>query len=557
MVEGSEIDGQPTFTVFDSLGAFASGLGEADVPLQCVAALTRIATAGETKELAIHADTLVRNERALLVADIGKPGRAIATAWLAGQAFDYVGSDWTLHATDTNCLQTQQGAIVLDSWASKNISRFPLLTTRPLYGPAGQRLVQIDTKAPPPNLSPALLVFPSFEDGADCRAAVIDPDEAALLLSSCLLNAAQLDGGGFDMAKTMAADVPAVSLKFGAPDQLDRAIDLIDALLDSGLPAAKLSSLVNAVSAVGGGPAKAVSIAPKPTPPRGNKRLTIGMATFDDYDGVYFTLQSLRLHHPEIMDQSELLVIDNNPTGPCAEALKAFENRIANYRYVPFAATTGPSASKAKIFDEATGDFVLVVDCHVLLAPGALARLDRYFQDNPDTNDLLQGPMVRDDLSSVYTHWAPSWRRGIFGTWVEDDRGKDPDAEPFDIPMQGAGLFACRAEAWPGFNPLFRGFGGEEGYLHEKFRQNGGRALCLPFLRWVHRFRRPMGIPYPLVWEDRIRNYLIGHKELGLPIDSIIVHFNDIIGEQAVQDVVRRVDKELAVGTSDEATVRE
>jgi hypothetical protein len=28
-----------------------------------------------------------------------------------------------------------------------------------------------------------------------------------------------------------------------------------------------------------------------------NKLLTIGMATYDDFDGVYFTVQSLRAHH--------------------------------------------------------------------------------------------------------------------------------------------------------------------------------------------------------------------------------------------------------------------
>lgn len=557
LVEVSAIDGQPTFTLFDSLGTLASGLSEADVLSHCIAALTRIATQGETKELAIRADTLVRDAVALLIADTGKPGRAMATAWLAGRSFDYVGSDWTLYAPDTNRLQTQQSAVVLDAWASRNSSKFPILKARELHGSVSQRLILLDAERPAHSLSPALILFPFFENGADSRAAIVEPDEAAVLLSGCLLNAAQLDGGGFDMAMAMAADIPFVSLKFGAPDQLDRTIDLIDALVGSGLPASKLSGLVKAVAAVGGAPARAVSPAPKPTPARGKKRLTIGMATFDDYDGVYFTLQSLRLHHPEVIDQTELLVIDNNPTGPCAEALKRFEKRISNYRYLPFGDTTGPSASKARIFDEATGDFVLVVDCHVLLAPGSLARLDRYFREKPDTIDLLQGPLVRDNLSSIYTHWDPIWRGGMFGTWAEDDRGKDPDAEPFDIPMQGAALFACRRDAWPRFNPLFRGFGGEEGYLHEKVRQNGGRTLCLPFLRWVHRFGRPMGVPYPLVWEDRIRNYLIGHRELNLSIDPIIEHFNDIIGEQAVQDVVKSVNEELAVQTGDEATVRE
>ena len=46
--------------------------------------------------------------------------------------------------------------------------------------------------------------------------------------------------------------------------------------------------------------------------------------------------------------------------------------------------------------------------------------------------------------------------------------------------MQGLGLFACRGEAWPGINPRFRGFGGEEGYLHEKVRQNGAASCAIP-----------------------------------------------------------------------------
>ena len=49
--------------------------------------------------------------------------------------------------------------------------------------------------------------------------------------------------------------------------------------------------------------------------------------------------------------------------------------------------------------------------------------------------------------------------------------------------------------AWPGFPAAFRGFGGEEAYIHEKFRRAGGRRLCLPWLRWMHRFGRPVAFP--------------------------------------------------------------
>ena len=37
----------------------------------------------------------------------------------------------------------------------------------------------------------------------------------------------------------------------------------------------------------------------------------------------------------------------------------------------------------------------------------------------------------------------------------------------------------------------FREFGGEEWYIHEKYRQAGAKCLCLPFLRWQHRFADP------------------------------------------------------------------
>src|SRR6185369_9570882 len=91
--------------------------------------------------------------------------------------------------------------------------------------------------------------------------------------------------------------------------------------------------------------------------------------------------------------------------------------------------------------------------------------------------------------------------------------------------------FRCRdwgcspAGARPGFNPLFRGFGGEEGYLHQKFRKLGRRCWCLPWLRWAHRFGHHTGVPYRLEMTDRIVNYLIGHRELGLNEQAVIDHF--------------------------------
>src|SRR6202011_2270103 len=113
---------------------------------------------------------------------------------------------------------------------------------------------------------------------------------------------------------------------------------------------------------------------PRRTSHREPKFLTIGMATHDDYDGCYFTIQSIRLYHPEIVPDIEFLVLDNNSTGPCAKALKALEGWIPNYRYLPCRTTQG-TAVRDYVFREAAGEFVLCVDCHVLFPPGSLAKL--------------------------------------------------------------------------------------------------------------------------------------------------------------------------------------
>jgi hypothetical protein len=339
--------------------------------------------------------------------------------------------------------------------------------------------------------------------------------------------------------------VPAVTLRYGEFDQLQGTADVLGRfLLDGGLDAAAGRRFLS-LFAPAPPPAEAIvapttaAPAPRkyeiaaPTPRREPRKLTIGMATYDDYDGVYFSLQAFRLYHPEILDRTNFLVVDNHPDGPCAEGLKALEDSTPHYRYVPFNSYSGTAASKNLVFTEANGEFVLCLDCHVFVVPGGLKRLLEYFEAHPGTPDLLQGPLVHDDLTTIATHFRPAWSGGMYGRWDTDERGRDPDSPPFDIPMQGMGLFACRRSVWSGFNARFRGFGGEEGYIHERFRQNGGRTLCLPFLRWMHRFRRPMGVPYTNRWEDRVRNYLIGFRELGLPTAELESHYRDLLGEAA------------------------
>ena len=258
--------------------------------------------------------------------------------------------------------------------------------------------------------------------------------------------------------------------------------------------------------------------------------LTIGMPTYNDFDGVFFTVQALRLSQD--LADTEILVVDNFG---CDHTRAFIENCDSPaIRYVRRTEITGTAPAKDRVFREATGDAVLCCDSHILFAPDAIARLKAWWQERPGSLDLVQGPLLHDDLVSVSTHFDPVWSDEMWGTWATDPRGLDPDGEPFDIPMQGLGVFSCLREAWPGFNPLFRGFGGEEGYLQEKVRQRGGRTLCLPFLRWSHRFGRPNGVPYPLFTEHKFRNYLLGHYELGLDPAPVLAHFGQRLSPEAI-----------------------
>lgn len=276
-------------------------------------------------------------------------------------------------------------------------------------------------------------------------------------------------------------------------------------------------------------------------------RLTIGTVVYDDYDGLYFTLQAIRLYHPEVLPDLEFIVVDNNPWSPAGRATEDLVTRWVKQpaRYVPFTAWRG-TAVRDLIFQHAATEAVLCLDCHVLLVPGSLRRLLDFICAGQDEGNLLQGPLVYDDLENVSTHMAPVWRDRMWGTWATDPLGCTVTNPPFEVPMQGLGVFACRRWAWPGLNPHFRGFGGEEGYIHEKFRLAGRRTLCLPFLRWVHRFKRPRGVPYPLCQEDRVINYYLGHVELGLDPAAVTAHFRQYYKEDDLARMLAFARAQLA-----------
>ena len=300
--------------------------------------------------------------------------------------------------------------------------------------------------------------------------------------------------------------------------------------------------------------------------------LTIGMTVYDESDAAICTLHALVLYHQEVLPQCELLVIDNHPGtrqskrivdtctwlhGGSQEAYDTiaknglvpfWKPKVGKVSYYPFPSPRGTSLSRQEIFLRAAAPAVVCIDAHVLLPPGTLARLIRWYQDHPDTMDLYQGPLEMDNHVSIATHLDDVWRDDMWGTWATDPRGVDPEAPPFEIPAQGLGLFSCRKEAWIRFPEGLRGFGGEEHMLHAMWRQAGRKIYCLPWLRWWHLFRDTTApSPYPMNIHERIRNYIIWGKHLNYDLSRLHDHFvhRNVISEAAWQALVANPDTDL------------
>lgn len=273
------------------------------------------------------------------------------------------------------------------------------------------------------------------------------------------------------------------------------------------------------------------------------RKLTIGMATYDDFDGVYFTIQAIRMYHPEVLDDIEFIIVDNNPGSNHGKSVRNLTDWIKEpFQYFPFTKYKSTTV-KNKVFALADTPYVLCIDSHVFIEPGAIKKLIDFYDSGADEGNLLHGPLIYDDMTAISTHFDDKWSGFMWGQWQTDDRALDKEAEPFEIPSQGCGLFSCRKASWLGFNPNFRGFGVEEGYIHEKYRQNGKMTLCLPFLRWMHRFERPTPVTYPNLLTERFRNYMIAFDELDLDNSELKEHFKEIASSEFIEEIEAEISR--------------
>ena len=251
---------------------------------------------------------------------------------------------------------------------------------------------------------------------------------------------------------------------------------------------------------------------------------TIGMPCYKNYTEVWFTVQSLRMHHD--LTDCEIVIVDNYGDNSLFNFVRKDGGSVVKYER--FTDITGVSAAKNRIFDVAKGEYVLVMDSHILIKSGGLDVV-------PPGDDMIQGPLVRGNIQQYYCDWKKIWRAGMWGIW--GNLYTELPSEMFEIWAMGAGFFAVRRDSWLGFNPGFRGFGGETGYIQEKYRKAGRRVLCDPSKIWLHFFNDGTDgrqIPYENKLNDRIRNYVIGFNELGLDVDEVRQVFGTELFDKAM-----------------------
>ena len=268
-------------------------------------------------------------------------------------------------------------------------------------------------------------------------------------------------------------------------------------------------------------------------------KLTIGMPCYKNDDEVWFTLQALRLYHD--LEDTELLVIDNYGSDSLQKNIQDWMRN--NTRYVRFTDVQSPAHAKNKVFEEGNGDWIICMDSHVLYPPGVIKKYKEWIDNNYECMNLVQGPLVYDNLVSSSDCFNDVWSGHMWGQWSNTGHTGE---EPVEIKMNGCGFLSCRKDAWLGFSKHFKGFGAEEGYIHEKFRQAGRKCWSLSWLRWVHHFQTVGGkvtAPYKPLVSDRIWNYLIGFTELNLDISPIKEHFN--LTDDALSNYMKDVNKVL------------
>ena len=198
---------------------------------------------------------------------------------------------------------------------------------------------------------------------------------------------------------------------------------------------------------------------------------------------LWFTLQGLA--HAGFGEASEIIVVDNEPDGDVEEVCRYYDRPWL--RYIPAGEVASVNYPRTVGAEQATGDWLLTIDSHVLLQPGTFDDLSKRIA----AGSYPEGALVHFGISfggpNVYGGYRLTLEENFWGAW--ELLLPEGCADPYHVAASGNWALLTRRADWQrlgGFNPGFRGYGGDEIYIQLKYWRQGGQVLLDPALRGCH-----------------------------------------------------------------------
>jgi HprK-related kinase A len=187
---------------------------------------------GGRRHLLLHASSVERDGRALLMTGESGAGKSTLSVLLAARGWRFMGDEFALLDLDTGDVRAfprpvslKNDSIAVGRAAWPNASMGPLLRATPKgdvrhFAPDAAAIAAMDRPAPP-----ALLLFPRFGSSAEVRP--VPPGETFVRLTQASTNYTALGRSGFESLVRLVRGVPALAVDY--PDG-EAGVEAVEAL---------------------------------------------------------------------------------------------------------------------------------------------------------------------------------------------------------------------------------------------------------------------------------------------------------------------------------------
>ncbi|MCI5142392.1 MAG: hypothetical protein D3909_11890, partial [Candidatus Electrothrix sp. ATG1] len=302
------------FFVTENEKKISAGLDQIDLALFIAARTSYILGQKMSNGIAVQGEAVHQNKNGILILE--RPGlrKTLLTFWLLSQGYGYLTTHLAFFPNDSTLLK----ALPLISHVKNNaLNDLQLCSTSQEF----EELIPSDKNDAlfsyksfnkgvfPVHLPLSLILFVEHSDKAPFSLDPLSPGRAAQRLMTHVTNRHNLKMHGFRDIANLTRQIPSLVLRYSTCGQFERVLDpIINCILESECKPELLNSFINLFYQVAENKFKfqlsssdqtespekkktppEKNPIPKATPSKFRRKLTIGMATYDDFDGVYFS----------------------------------------------------------------------------------------------------------------------------------------------------------------------------------------------------------------------------------------------------------------------------